>query len=78
MYIHGDDRQTDGQADKQREGEREGETDRQTGRQTELEMPRPIFDYLWRHESYQVPLLSYRMSDITSFRETRRRGKHML
>ena len=41
-------------------------------------MPRPAFDHIWRHKSYQAPLLSDRMSDLISFRETRKRGKHVL
>ena len=38
-------------------------------------MPWPIFDHLWRHESYQPPLLSDRISDLISFRETSKREK---
>ena len=33
-------------------------------------MPWPVFDQLWRHESYQAPLLSDRIADLMSFRET--------
>ena len=35
----------------------------------------PAVDHLWRHESYQAPLLSDRISDLISSRKTRRRGK---
>ena len=38
-------------------------------------MPWPGFDNLWRYESYQTPLPSDRISDLTSFRETSKRGK---
>ena len=40
-------------------------------------MPRPVFDNLWRHESYQPPLPSDKISDLISFRETRKRGKEI-
>ena len=41
-------------------------------------MPRPAFDHLWRHESYQSPISSDRLSDLTSFRGTgeRREGSY--
>ena len=41
-------------------------------------MPWPDFDYLWRHTRYQVSLLSDRISDLISFREMRKRWKHIL
>ena len=34
-----------------------------------------VFDHLWRRKSYQAPLLSDRISDCISFRETRQIGK---
>ena len=37
-------------------------------------MHRPVFDHLWRQESYQPPLSSARMSDLKTFRETRKEG----
>ena len=39
-------------------------------------MPWPVLDHLWRHESYQAPLSSDMISDLISFREPRKRGKH--
>ena len=31
----------------------------------------PVVDHLWRHESYQPPLLSDRISDLMSSRKTK-------
>ena len=38
-------------------------------------MPWPVFVYLWRHESYQAPQLSDRMSDYISSSATRKGRK---
>ena len=35
-------------------------------------MPRPVFDHLWGHESYQAPLPSDRVSDILQGNEKMR------
>ena len=44
----------------------------------DVEMPRPIFDHLWRHTSYQVPLLFDRISFPISSRENRKkRERHV-
>ena len=40
-------------------------------------MPWPNFDHLWKHESYQRPLLSDRISDLISSRKPRTRGKYI-
>ena len=38
----------------------------------------PIFDHLWGHESYQAPLPSDMISDLTSSRKTIKLGKTTL
>ena len=43
-----------------------------------VEMHWHIFDRLLRHESYQAPLLSDRIADLISFRETINRGTYAL
>ena len=40
-------------------------------------MSRPVVDHLWRHENYQLPLLSDRISDPLSSRKTREREKYV-
>ena len=39
-------------------------------------MARPVFDYLWRHESYQLPLLFDKISDLMFSRQTRTWGEN--
>ena len=41
-------------------------------------MPRPVFDHLWKHTSYQVPLRSDRICDLISVRETEVEGNMCL